>query len=112
MAPCSPHPSSFINEVKRVAGKSKQRLPIIHFNCAGNYIGSREHWVAVEPDKVKDLVRCFSSFTDSLNELADWLELLTVKTVAKKVTGVYWMPFVVSLKYRTNPIVLNTCNKH
>ena len=76
-----------------MSGKSKkQRLKIIHSDCAGVDIGSKEHWVAVDPDKVKDPVRCFSSFTDSLNEMADWLGSLGVKIVAMEATGVYWIP--------------------
>ena len=39
----------------------KKRLQIIHPHCAGIDIGSREHWVAVDPDIVTDPVRCFSS---------------------------------------------------
>jgi len=75
-----------------MARKSKkQRLQIIHSDCAGIDIGSREHWVAVDPDKAKEPVRCFSSFTDSLNEMADWLESLGVKIVAMEATGVYWI---------------------
>jgi transposase len=80
-------------EVISMSGKSKkQRLKIIHSDCAGIDIGSKEHWVAVDPDKVKDPVRCFSSFTDALNEMADWLESLGVKIVAMEATGVYWIP--------------------
>jgi transposase len=76
-----------------MARKSKkQRLQVIHSNCAGIDIGSREHWVAVDPDKAKDPVRCFASFTDSLNEMADWLESLGVQIVAMEATGVYWIP--------------------
>ena len=76
-----------------MARKSKkQRLKIIHPNCAGIDIGSREHWVAVDPDKTEEPVRCFSSFTDSLNEMADWLESLNVEIVAMEATGVYWIP--------------------
>ena len=70
----------------------KQRLQIIHSNCAGIDIGSREHWVAVNPERAKEPVRCFSSFTDSLNDMADWLESLGVEIVAMEATGVYWIP--------------------
>ena len=76
-----------------MARKSKkQRLQIIHPNCAGIDIGSREHWVAVDPDKAKEPVRCFCSFTDSLNDMADWLESLEVEIVAMEAIGVYWIP--------------------
>jgi len=76
-----------------VARKSKkQRLKIVHPNCAGIDIGSKEHWVAVDPDQCEEPVRCFSTFTDSLNHLADWLESLDVEIIAMEATGVYWIP--------------------
>ena len=78
----------------------KQRLKIIHPNCAGIDIGSSEHWVAVDPDKTDDPVHCFSSFTDSLNELADWLESLDIDIVAMEATGVYWIPLYEVLDQR------------
>ena len=78
----------------------KQRLQIIHPHCAGIDIGSREHWVAVDPERVTDPVRCFSSFTDSLNEMADWLESLGVEIVAMEATGVYWIPLYELLDQR------------
>lgn len=84
-----------------MARKSKkQRLKIIHPNCVGIDIGSREHWVAVDPDKTETPVRCFSSFTDSLNELADWLKSLGVDIVAMEATGVYWIPLYELLDQR------------
>jgi len=76
-----------------MARKSKkQRLKIVHPNCAGIDIGSKEHWVAVDPDHCKEPVRCFSTFTDSLNDLADWLQSLDVEIIAMEATGVYWIP--------------------
>jgi len=70
----------------------KKRLKIIHPHCAGIAIGSREHWVAVDPDQDDEPVRCFSSFSDDLYALADWLESLNVEIVAMEATGVYWIP--------------------
>ena len=78
----------------------KQRLQIIHPHCAGIDIGSQEHWVAVDPEITTDPVRCFSSFTDSLNEMADWLESLGVEIVAMEATGVYWIPLYELLDQR------------
>jgi len=75
-----------------VRKSKKQRLQIIHSNCAGIDIGSQEHWVAVDPDKTQDSVRCFCSFTDSLNDMANWLDSLDVEIVAMEATGVYWIP--------------------
>jgi transposase len=72
--------------------KSKQRLTIIHPDCAGIDVGSREHWVAVDPERDEEPVRRFSAFTDDLKALADWLEAMGVKMVAMEATGVYWIP--------------------
>lgn len=70
----------------------KQRLTVVHPNCAGIDIGSREHWVAVNPEHNDETVRCFSTFSDDLYALADWLEALQVTMVAMEATGVYWIP--------------------
>ncbi len=76
-----------------MARKSKkQRLKIVHPRCAGIDIGSREHWVAVDPEHCEEPVRCFTSFTDDLQALADWLKSLAVDVVAMEATGVYWIP--------------------
>ena len=73
-------------------GKKQQRLEVIHPHCAGIDIGSQEHWVAVDPGQDDEPVRCFSSFSDDLYALADWLESLNVEMVAMEATGVYWIP--------------------
>jgi len=70
----------------------KQRLTVVHPHCAGIDIGSAEHWVAVNPEHCDEPVRCFTSFSDDLYALADWLESLQVKEVAMEATGVYWIP--------------------
>ena len=70
----------------------KQYLKIIHPRCAGIDIGSREHWVAVDPERCEDSVRCFTTFTDDLHRLADWLKSQEVEVVAMEATGVYWIP--------------------
>ena len=76
-----------------MARKSKkQRLEIIHPHCAGIDVGSREHWVAVDPGQDDEPVRCFSAFSDDLYALADWLKSLNVEVVAMEATGVYWIP--------------------
>ncbi len=72
--------------------KSRQRLSIVYPQCAGIDIGSREHWVAVDPDRSAQPVRQFGSFSDELQALADWLASLDVREVAMEATGVYWIP--------------------
>jgi hypothetical protein len=76
-----------------MARKSKkQRLTVVHPHCAGIDIGSREHWVAVDPECCDEPVRRFTAFSDDLYELADWLQSLEVDMVAMEATGVYWIP--------------------
>ncbi len=72
--------------------KEQQRLTRVHARCAGIDVGSREHWVAVDPTLDEESVRHFSSFSDDLYRLADWLALLKVDVVAMEATGVYWIP--------------------
>ena len=49
---------------------------------AGIDISSREHWVAVDPDHDDKPVRCFSTFSNDLYALADWLKSLDVEVIA------------------------------
>lgn len=72
--------------------RNKQRLRVVHPDCAGIDVGSREHWVAVDPEHSEEPVRRFEAFTDDLQALADWLESLHVRLVAMEATGVYWIP--------------------
>lgn len=72
--------------------KKQQRLTRVHERCAGIDIGSREHWVAIDPTLDEESVRRFSSFSDDLYRLADWLASLKVEVVAMEATGVYWIP--------------------
>ncbi len=71
---------------------NRQRLRVVHPRCAGIDIGSREHWVAVDPDCCEEPVCCFTTFADQLQALADWLESLHIEIVAMEATGVYWIP--------------------
>ncbi|PTR14004.1 MULTISPECIES: IS110 family transposase [unclassified Pseudomonas] len=75
-----------------MARKNQKRFEIIHHDCAGIDVGSREHWVAVNPGRGDNPVRKFSTFTDDLIALADWLASLKIKVVAMEATGVYWIP--------------------
>ncbi|MDO7900324.1 IS110 family transposase [Pseudomonas citrulli] len=72
--------------------KQQKRFEVIHPHCAGIDIGSREHWVGVNPDQSDKPVRSFSTFTEDLVKLAEWLESLKIKVVAMEATGVYWIP--------------------
>lgn len=76
-----------------MAGKrKKQRLELVNPNCAGIDIGSKEHWVAVDPKHGEQhTVRQFGTFTDDLEAISSWLKSLGIETVAMEATGVYWI---------------------
>lgn len=90
--------------MKTETGQSKKRqagyLENINRNAAGIDIGSRSHFVAVPPDVCENAVREFSTFTDSLNQLADWLVECRITTVAMESTGIYWIPVFEILESR------------
>jgi transposase len=75
-----------------MARKNQKRFEIIHHHCAGIDVGLREHWVAVDSGRCDPPVRQFSTFTDDLIALADWLQSLNINVVAMEATGVYWIP--------------------
>ena len=41
---------------------------------------------------IKEETRTFSTFTNSLRELNEWLKSLGVTVVAMESTGIYWKP--------------------
>ena len=84
----------------------QQPRQIVHPRCAGIDIGNREHWVAVDPDRNDKPVRCFSTFSDDLYTLADWLKSLDVEVMAMAATGVYWIPLYEVLDARGFPVNL------
>jgi transposase len=79
--------------------KRTKPLEVTHLNAAGIDIGSGSHFVAVRPD-IDDSVREFSSFTQDMNALADWLSQCGVDVVAMESTGVYWIPLYELLESR------------
>lgn len=88
---------------KRKARRAQEKhdaLAVVNPNAAGIDIGSREHWVAVPPDRCEQPVRSFSTLTPSLHELGDWLHTCGITTVAMESTGVYWVPLYEILEAR------------
>lgn len=67
-------------------------LEVMHRDAAGIDIGSREHYVAVGPDRDAKPVRTFGCFTADLHCMAEWLIACGIQTVAMQSTGVYWVP--------------------
>jgi hypothetical protein len=73
-------------------GKGLDDRPVLEPNAAGIDIGAREIFVAVPPDRAEDPVQVFSTFTEDLEKMAQWLVSCGVTTVAMESTGVYWIP--------------------
>ena len=63
-----------------------QDRPILEPNAAGIDIGAREIYVAVPPDRDEQSVRIFSTFTEDLQEMAQWLVGCGITTVAMEST--------------------------
>jgi transposase len=66
-------------------------LEIVHTNVAGVDVGSKSHFVAVDPRVSDRPVREFGSWTPALHEMAEWLKECGVQRVVMQTTGVYWI---------------------
>ena len=58
------------------------------------------HVAAVGPDRDKEPVRTFRTFTDDLQRLADWFAGCGIRTIVMESTGVYWIPVFEILEQR------------
>jgi len=72
--------------------KSNSQLPTLHPYAAGIDIGATQIQVALPHDADPKPVRTFSTFTDDLLKLRDWLKACAIQTVAMESTSVYWIP--------------------
>jgi transposase len=79
-------------ELGRQIWSDSPGLDVVHRDAAGIDIGSREHYVAVGPDRASQPVQVFECFTTDLHRLAEWLKQCRIKTVVMQSTGVYWIP--------------------
>jgi transposase len=77
---------------RKLTAKSNTQLPTLHPHAAGIDIGARLIQVAVPCDADPKPVRTFTTFTDDLLQLRDWLRACGVQTVAMESTSVYWIP--------------------
>ena len=73
---------------------------VLEPNAAGIDIGATEFYVAVPSDRDPQPVRRFSTFTDDLNNLVDWLQTCGVDSVAMESTSVFWIPLFQILEDR------------
>lgn len=85
---------------KRKVGKFPRHLQHLNQLAAGIDIGSRSHFVAIPEGLSEESVREFSTFTDDLELLADWLVSCGITTVAMESTGIYWIPVFEILERR------------
>jgi transposase len=76
---------------KKSKVKKTEKLHHININAAGIDIGSKSHFVAIPEGRDDQTVREFSTFTNSLIELVNWLKTIGITTVAME-SGVYWIP--------------------
>ena len=77
---------------RKTTAKINTQLPTLHPHAAGIDIGATAIQVAVPLDADEKPVRTFTTFTDDLHALRDWLKACGVKTVAMESTSVYWIP--------------------
>ena len=75
-------------------------LQLIEPDAAAVDVGSRSHWVAVNPQRDRNPVREFGAFTADLISLADWLAQCEAKSVVMEATGVYWVSLYELLERR------------
>jgi transposase len=78
--------------------EKKGGLPVIQPDAAGIDISSKEHYVAVNPERDNDPIRCFGSFTEDLHTICTWLKKCKVSTVAMEATGIYWLSLFLVLE--------------
>jgi transposase len=81
-------------------------LDRINPHVAGIDCGAAEHFVAVPPDRDPTPVQSFTTFTNDLLRLADWLTACGVRSVAMEATGVYWIPVYEMLEARGFEVLL------
>lgn len=77
---------------KKATAKTNTQLPTLHPHAAGIDIGATAIQVAVPLDADTRPIRTFTTFTDDLLKLRDWLLQCRVQTVAMESTSVYWIP--------------------
>ncbi len=78
-------------ELARRLNSADPGLTVVHPNSAGIDVGCRSHFVAVPPDRDREPIREFGSWTDDLRQTAQWLVELGIETVVMQATGVYWI---------------------
>jgi transposase len=98
------------NRGRKRKGMCLEDRPILEPNAAGIDIGAREIFIAVPPDRDEHPVRVFSTFTEDLQKMAQWLVSCGITTAAMECTGVYWIPlYDVLEQHGVKPCLVNAC---
>lgn len=95
MAPSKPRPQR-----PTTRPQTAPCLPAPNPYAAGIDVGAYEMYVAVPPECSPEPVQSFTTFTEDLHRLADWLVACGIKTIAMESTGVYWIPLFQILETR------------
>jgi transposase len=86
-------------------------MQVVHPRCCGLDVHKKDVKACVllthADGTVTSQVRTFSTMTDSLLALADWLRALDVRQVAMESTGVYWRPVFNLLEEDCTVILVN-----
>lgn len=81
-------------KIRNLRDLDDYKLSICHPRSAGIDIGSKEIYVAINPEIAAELdmpvVRTFSTFTSGLQECKDWLKYCGIDSVSMESTSVYW----------------------
>ena len=93
-------------ELGRRVAAADPGLTIVHANAGGIDVGNESHYVAVPPDRDPNPVREFGCWTAALNQMAAWLKLCRIDTVAIQATGVYWIALYDVLEQHGIQVVL------
>lgn len=81
---------------------------LTNLNAAAIDVGSKEHYAAVPPDRDKQPVRKFLSFTKDLHLIAQWFKVCGIETIVMESTGVYWYHlYTVLLEYGFEVLLVN-----
>lgn len=93
------------NKAKQVSTLS---LPVINPDAAGIDVSASMHMVAVPADRDTNQVKQFGAFTEDLHDIARWLQVCKITTVAMESTGVYWKQlYIVLLQYGFHVCLVN-----
>ena len=72
--------------------KKSKSLEKLNYKAVGIDVGANSIFVCAGLADGTQMIREFSTFTDDLNAMAEWLEILGCDGIAMESTGVYWIP--------------------